>query len=142
MLFATHSPFILSDIPVSNTLRIDDGNVQEVPIVNTFGANIYDLLADNFFMKEGFVGSFAMKKISEVLYYINDEEFDESKNETFEKLSRLISDEIISDKLLTSLSEKRDEFYKERSELEQLTIEKARIDKRINQIKDENGNNR
>lgn len=142
MLFATHSPFILSDIPVSNTLRIDDGNVQEVPIVNTFGANIYDLLADNFFMKQGFVGSFAMKKISEVLKYINDEEFDESKNETFEKLARLISDEIISDKLLSSLSEKRDDHYKERSELEQLTIERARIDKRINQIKGEDGNNR
>lgn len=142
ILFATHSPFILSDIPVSNTLRIDDGNVEEVPTINTFGANIYDLLADNFFMKEGFVGSFAMKKISEALMYIYDEKFEERKNENFEKLAKLISDEIISDKLLSLLFEKKEEFYSERSELEKLTIEKARIDERINKIKSEDDKSR
>jgi predicted ATP-binding protein involved in virulence len=59
----THSPFILSDIPVRNTLRIDKGKIVPLPLGNTFGANIHDLLADDFFMENGFMGAVAKKKI-------------------------------------------------------------------------------
>lgn len=141
ILFATHSPFILSDIPISNTLRIDEGKIQKIPTINTFGANIYDLLFDNFFMKDGFIGSFAMNKISEVIRYVNNEDFDEEKNRGFEKVADLISDEIISKQLASSLFEKRNEFHVNQSELERLKMEKIRIDKRINEIKMKDDNN-
>jgi predicted ATP-binding protein involved in virulence len=48
ILFSTHSPFILSDIPKRHVLAIDDGH--PLPAENeTFGANIHDLLADSFY---------------------------------------------------------------------------------------------
>ena len=65
MLFSTHSPFILSDMPNSNILRLKDGCVDEIK-EQTFGANIHELLANDFFMKDGYMGAFAKEKIQEM----------------------------------------------------------------------------
>lgn len=56
-LFSTHSPFILSDIPSQNILKIEYDSIKEnaVQILDnnqTFGANIHDLLSNSFFFKE------------------------------------------------------------------------------------------
>ena len=50
ILIATHSPFILSDIPSFNISGMDEGNPVkfEEP---TLGANIYDLFKNQFFME-------------------------------------------------------------------------------------------
>ena len=46
IIIITHSPFILSDIPANNILALgSDYNFR-----NTLGANIYDLLQNQFFM--------------------------------------------------------------------------------------------
>lgn len=45
----THSPFILSDIPTDSILALEDGKVSD-KLNKTLGANIYDLLANQFFM--------------------------------------------------------------------------------------------
>jgi len=66
ILFVTHSPFILSDIPSSNILRLKSG-VPEPVIPQTFGANIHDLLANDFFLHNGFMGEFAKGKINKVI---------------------------------------------------------------------------
>lgn len=61
----THSPFILSDIPVQNTLRMDQGE----PILGseqTFGANIHELLHNDFFL-ESFVGEFTKARVDHVV---------------------------------------------------------------------------
>lgn len=80
--FLTHSPFILSDIPSTNILRLKDGEPQLYnPSVKTFGANIHDLLANDFFLKNGFMGEFAKEKINNIIsyltYHINKKEIDE-----------------------------------------------------------------
>ncbi|HTO38438.1 MAG TPA: hypothetical protein VL021_08445 [Brumimicrobium sp.] len=68
IVFLTHSPFILSDIPFQNTLRIENGEpVYVEPVNNSFAANIHDLLADDFFMKNGFIGDFAKEKINSLI---------------------------------------------------------------------------
>jgi len=66
ILFATHSPFILSDIPSSNVLRLINGKPQKQS-QQTFAANIYDLLKDDFFLSEGVIGEFAKNKIQKTL---------------------------------------------------------------------------
>lgn len=88
ILFATHSPFILSDIPSANVLRLNDGNpVPNIPSKETFGANIYDLLADDFFMQEGFVGKVAMEKITAIIKYINNvDSYDKQKQKYYTEL--------------------------------------------------------
>jgi hypothetical protein len=68
ILFSTHSPFILSDIPAANILRIDKGKAESYSLnEQTFGANIHDLLHNDFFMENGFMGEFAKEKINEVI---------------------------------------------------------------------------
>jgi len=71
VIFSTHSPFILSDIPSQNILKLEEGiQLKDKETVNSFGANIHDLLANEFFLKEGTVGEFANKKISELINFM------------------------------------------------------------------------
>ncbi len=76
IMFLTHSPFILSDIPSANILRLKTGIPQFNP-KQTFAANIYDLLKDDFFLEKGVIGEFAKEKINSILNkeVINEEDF-------------------------------------------------------------------
>lgn len=50
IIFATHSPFILSDIPSQNVLKLKEGEPNfDSNKLNSLGANIHDMLADEFF---------------------------------------------------------------------------------------------
>ena len=62
LIFTTHSPFLLSDIPKENIVFLN-GSLKEK---QTFGANIHTLLSDSFFMKNGLMGEFAKSKINEI----------------------------------------------------------------------------
>ena len=113
LCFLTHSPFILSDIPANNVLRLQNGKLAPIKEESdTFGANIHDLLANDFFLKDGFMGEFAKTKIQETImylnYYINQNEqkrieaIEETKRKEFEKLklTAIISENnYISEKL-------------------------------------------
>jgi len=59
LIFTTHSPFLLSDIPKENIIFLND----KPSIKQTFGANIHTLLSDSFFMEDGLMGKFAKNKI-------------------------------------------------------------------------------
>lgn len=69
-LLVTHSPFVLSDVPSSNVLYLE--NVQSTN-KNTFGANLYDIMKDGFFMKSD-NGELANHKIIQFfdVYYDKD----------------------------------------------------------------------
>lgn len=69
IIITSHSPIILSDIPQENSIflkRNEDGKiVQDKHGIQTFGANIYTLYKDAFFIKDGLaMGSFARGKIN------------------------------------------------------------------------------
>ena len=71
VIFATHSPFILSDIPAQNIIGLDDGKPTRLKnIENTFCANVYDILSSGFFMNK-FVGDFAGSKFEELVAKLN-----------------------------------------------------------------------
>ena len=78
VIFMTHSPMLLSDIPIGNCVFLSsiDGvtHVEDVTsdnkeglFANTFGANIFDMYYNPFFMKDGTIGKFASHKISNAL---------------------------------------------------------------------------
>jgi predicted ATP-binding protein involved in virulence len=76
LVFTTHSPFLLSDIPKQNIIFLDtdkNGNCKVVDGLNekkeTFGANIHTLLSDSFFMEDGLMGEFAKSKINEIIEF-------------------------------------------------------------------------
>lgn len=71
ILFLTHSPFILSDIPSDSVLRLTTGEDKKAIAKDspgeTFAANINDLLADDFFLNDTLLGKFADSKILELI---------------------------------------------------------------------------
>jgi len=71
IIMSTHSPFILSDLPQSNVLRIKNGKPDESKEdhIETFCANVYDILHNHFFMSR-FVGDFAYDKLNEIFKQI------------------------------------------------------------------------
>lgn len=69
IIVLTHSPFILSDIPNEYILRIEDGYPKPVSI-NTFGANIHELLSHSFFMTST-TGEFAKQSINDIILLYN-----------------------------------------------------------------------
>lgn len=72
ILFSTHSPFLLSDIKASNILKIKNGIAQEYNDADqTFGANVHDLLANDFFMEDGFMGEWAKYIINDLVLFLN-----------------------------------------------------------------------
>ncbi|EJB5269393.1 DEAD/DEAH box helicase family protein [Vibrio vulnificus] len=74
--FVTHSPFLLSDIPSSNIMFLDNKNINSSSLMcdissinqNTFAANIHDLLVDGFFMDSS-IGKFAEEAIREIVKF-------------------------------------------------------------------------
>lgn len=100
IIFATHSPFILSDIPQDNILYLKDGqNLHDVgKIINPFCANVNDILHQSFFMDKGFVGDYAIDVVKDVYEYL---ETGESKRQwDAERVKGII--ELIGEPLLRS----------------------------------------
>lgn len=72
IIIATHSPFILSDIPQDNIMFLDkEKQVNDTVGLSTFGANIHDMLRHSFFLKEGSMGAFAVDRINDTIDYLN-----------------------------------------------------------------------
>ena len=103
LIFSTHSPFILSDIPIQNVLLMG-GKEKLNSMQKTFSSNIYDLLANAFFMKDGYIGEYAKSKISEIIFYLNQDEFSHDKQLKYEKIIDLIGDKFIREKLQDMLN--------------------------------------
>jgi len=121
MLFATHSPFILSDIPSSNTLRIEEGFPMEKGN-ETFGANIYDLLEDSFYMNNGFIGGFSIKVINSILEKLNAKpSINEEEGAKTLLLIEIIGEPLLRDKLKSMYYEKYPDTYAKEREIQELT---------------------
>ena len=93
ILIATHSPFILSDIPSSNILYLEKGSPKDVQL-DTFAANVNDILANSFFLENGFTGKFAQKKINKALNRVSGKK-NQKAIENLKNISSLIGDEIL-----------------------------------------------
>lgn len=70
--FVTHSPFILSDIPLCNVLFLSEGKPYDDKVQeNTFGANIHGLLKNGFFLPSLPIGDFAHEHINMLFEKLN-----------------------------------------------------------------------
>ena len=70
VVITTHSPFLLSDIPLDNILSLEDGKPKKMELRNTFCANVYDLLNNPFFMHQ-FMGDLASEKLDRLIVDVN-----------------------------------------------------------------------
>lgn len=85
IILTSHSPIVLSDIPVENCIFLkkrSDGTVcQEERNTQTFGANIYTLYKDAFFLSDDklAMGEFAQNKINQWIDKIETGKFSEEE---------------------------------------------------------------
>ncbi len=132
IIFTTHDSLTLSDIPNSNIIYLKkDGSHTKVLSEDekpkkSFGANITDLLADSFFIKDGLIGDFAKEKIEEVIKYLNNHESSVMNKITARKIIDIIDEPILKYKLKDMFFEKFPEEYdleKEKEEIRNRAIE-------------------
>ncbi|GHH99744.1 AAA family ATPase [Neobacillus kokaensis] len=121
LIITTHSPFLISDIPSENIIAVTKDNegegklIHSIDLGETFASDIHTLLSNEFFMSST-IGSFAKRKINEVIKFLNDK----NNNEEFSKgyIDYIIS--IVGEPLIKKkLKKMRDEKYatkKERQE--------------------------
>lgn len=137
IIVVTHSPFVLSDIPTSNIIALKDGNMENDSL-QSFGANIHDLLKNSFFLNSGSRGLFAEWIIKEITKALELHKNDNQNNnrwllnyprEKVHKLIMIIDEPIIQRVLLEQFrqvftDEKRAERILElQTELERLNRE-------------------
>jgi predicted ATPase len=108
VVIASHSPLILSDMLSDKVLALQKGHVR----LNTFAANIHELLADSFFLRNT-IGELAKTKIRLVTHFIDDPAFNsDDLPDNFEqrfKVCELIVEQI-ADSLLRN--ELKDRLFK------------------------------
>ena len=81
IILATHSPFLLSDIPHSNVLCLGEDTMN---VEGTLGANIIELLGNSFFLSS-VIGNVASKEIQEIVNLYQAAKRDENITNTFKK---------------------------------------------------------
>lgn len=121
VVFTSHSPFIVSDLPKNNILFLKKDKTENEDylddIKQTFGANIHTLLSSSFFMKDGLMGEFAKSKIDDVIKFLNNDKNSKlSKPEDAQKVINIIGEPImkhILQKQLDNLQPSKDIIIKE-----------------------------
>jgi len=118
LIFVTHSPFILSDIPNSNIMYLHTNeNGESVNIEDkkkSFASNIHHLLGDNFFFESNiYIGEFAYNRINDIIKFIKKKNNQEV--EYYYNLIELIDEPIIKNKLNEMLFEKFPDFQKKKN---------------------------
>lgn len=134
IILTTHSPFILSDIPKSNVLYLENGkSVGETIYKDTFGSNVNDILHQSFFLKKGFMGEFARDKIQSVIDFLNSKNSSKwTKESSLEFIEKVVSEPILQ-RQLRSLYEKRYDLRD--NKIEKLESEIERLKQKLKDLK-------
>lgn len=132
IVFTTHDPLTLSDIPNNNIVYLNKKNGKSKILKGderpqkSFGANITDLLADSFFIEDGLIGDFAKGKINDVIKWLNDDERDLKKKDDYKKIIEMIDEPLMKTKLSEmyySRFQDEDKYNKEKEFIRRRAIE-------------------
>ncbi len=96
--FITHSPFILSDIPLQNILflTLDD---KKPELEETLGANIHDMLSNSFFLNKGYMGEHTKRKIKSLTHFLKQGNGGDWDEPLARKFINAIGEPLIQDRL-------------------------------------------
>ena len=128
VIFTTHSPIVLSDIPSSNVVYTSVEDNQQV-IENrlyeqTFASNIYKLFNNSFFLSDnGAMGSYAKKKINEAIATIKDTERNNTYTDAL-KVIDIIGEPLIRNKLINLMDDTS--YYQRKKSNQKSSAEKDR----------------
>ncbi len=154
IIISSHSPFIAGDLPKENVILLDKSNKGKCKVIEvsnkTFGANIFNLYKDAFFIESSF-GEFSKNKISKVVKlfettwdevnkkttYINEKEINERRLE-IEYITSSIGESLIKKKLeniydeYKKTTEKKEDLF---NIIKNANLSSEEIDKMIEQIR-------
>jgi len=139
VIIATHSPIILSDIPKQNVIYLYKNQNGEITVgknaehSETFGANIYKLFNDAFFLKEGSIGEFAEEKIKELLKLIYTSA--DQEKEKIKSMINIIGDQFLKSKIERMFYERLNNETNKETRLMELEEKITNIQKEIDNIK-------
>lgn len=117
ILMTTHSPFILSDIPSSQIMYLEEGEMLSgerlVEMPNPFAANVSEILHQSFFLDKGFMGEFARDRILSLARFLNGEPIQDDVafwiDQDIDKFLEELSEPYIKNQLQILYSSKWDE---------------------------------
>lgn len=133
----THSPFVLSDVMSEHTLNMTRGEVKRKD-VQTFGANIHDLLYDQFI--DDSIGSVVRKAVDTITGMYKDSEREDVKkmmmkdSRYYRFLASTIAEPFLRKNLLEMLSQMQTKQGKEDESLEELLVEREWLAKRMKEV--------
>lgn len=109
LVLTSHSPFLLSDLPSQciTILKAENNRAKSIKIQTksmTFGANLYELYSDIFFLGGKRTGSFAQKKIEFLLKEIDAPNRSPNIKVEVEYYKKIIGDKIINHNLTEILN--------------------------------------
>ena len=129
IIFTTHSPVSLSDIPRTNIIYLNNGEVVDIA-GKSFAGNIHSIMAHSFFMRNGVMGKFAEKKINNIINTLKRKVVSAKNYESINNIIKLIDEPIIK----SELEKLANNHLSERNKLLQ---EKAKIEEKL-RLLDEN----
>ena len=132
IIMTTHSPLCLSNIPKSNIIYLQKKeNGTKVDISEhkeTFGANLYEILDDAFYLGYRSMGSFASKYIQKLIKEITEcSSLDRENYNIYKQKIEYIGNALIRNKL-------EEQLLKKLNETEGRTVAVAEIDQKIQQL--------
>lgn len=144
VIFTTHSPLCLSDIPIENTIYLKNTGgqcvVDKQEHSQTFGKDVFRILNDAFYLNDSTMGNFAKKKIDEIFETIRyfkehrEKSMDSNEYENLnEKISYIGNDLLrykLQDMLLLCLSDRQEQ-------LKVLQMQHKAIERKIKQLEKE-----
>lgn len=106
IVFTTHSPLLVSDVPKQCLLILNGNNSQlnMLEDINTFGANFYDIYSKAFGLKGVRSASISNSYISEILHILDKETLTKRDIKKLNESLGLIGDELVLHHILKRLS--------------------------------------
>ncbi|WP_274062008.1 AAA family ATPase [Vibrio parahaemolyticus] len=102
IIVTSHSPLIMTDFPKRCLILLESKGKSTLikgTSFNPFGANLYDLYSQGFFLEESKVGALAVDKIMKLLSELREHEKGRPISEDFKLSLNLISDEVTKNEI-------------------------------------------
>lgn len=110
VVLTSHSPFLLSDLPNQNLTILDENarmkSFDGVELeVKTFGANLFDLYSEAFFLKDTRRGKFSDRKIDYLIRGLSEDDPVPKRKKEYKGIANLVGDELLIYKFSKLLSD-------------------------------------
>lgn len=141
IVFSTHSPIVLSDMPTQNCVFLKKGHtgiIMKKAVKQTFGCNIFNLYKDAFFLENGNTfGEYSRTFINNIAKEIKTGKFDDKEN--INRLIDLIGEPIIQNHLRKLINEPKNKLDSSQNEemIRFLEKQKREIENKINELKNQ-----